>query len=198
MWSLCVLIGLMKDNDVGKTQKVRTVSIDTDVLNDLVAESLGHSTSITKQSFETFSIITARGIKLELVGSPVVRKELQRVGLEKFYDVVFDSAAKVDKNVKRLAKIYVEKLNIKGADALIIASVSLARIDVLFSRDRTHITNDRIREGIKAINDKRKIWTPLLMTPSELIERVFIWDRCICVSGSIVPLRLRPRISYPK
>ncbi len=188
----------MKDKFIGRTRKVRTVSIDTDVVNDLIAEGLGYSSIITKSSNEIFTVLSAKNIKITFVGCPVVRKELQAIKLERFYDVIFDKEVSLSKEVRNLANEYVKQLNIKGSDALIAASASVAGVDIVLTRDKQHMLKYSILDKLREINRKKNVAVPVFISPAELHERIFIADRSICVSHEIIPLQFRLQISYPK
>ncbi len=190
-------MSFVKDKFIGNTRKIRTVSLDTNIVIDLASEASGYSTSLTQKSLEIFSILTARNVNMTLMGCPVVRKELQYGGLEALYDAISDRESAKGKDVKNLARAYLREINIKPADALIVASLSISKTDVFITRDN-ELAKESVLNKIKEINKPRKIPTPVIVSPSELHERIFLTERSICISHSIIHPQFRPKISYPK
>lgn len=188
----------MKDKFIQKTHKIRTASIDTDVISDLIAEFLGYSSATTKSSLEIFLILTAREIKIKLIGCPIVRKELKAAGLERFYNDVFDGDSAVNKNVRNLANLYVKETHVKSSDALIMASASICGIDIVLSRDRTHILKESVLDKIKQINNKRNVPIPIFISPSDLHERLYLGDKSLFINRTIIEKQFRLRTSFPK
>lgn len=169
--------------DFWKTKKIRTVSLDTDVLSDVLYREIILGKSLqTKEdknylkradlSFEILKLFFS--VKVTTVGSVVVREELKGGGefLKNLFDNTFDEIAHMNKVAKRLAEKYESKCKIKPADALIIASLSVKKTDCFISWNRKHIANPKNFQIIKFINKYAALPTPMLFTPLEFIQRV--------------------------
>ncbi len=197
----------MKKESLGTTKKLRTISIDSDVINDILAlEYLKRKTRLTKDerrylkrcetSFNLLAVLFS--IKVDLVGTEIVKKELQRYPpLGRLYDRIFSREIKITVGIRRLTKTYISELNIKPADTLILASISLGKVDCFLSWNREHIVNQKTIESIKKINKKKNIHIPLIITPDDLLPRIFLsQDRTLCYTIVPIPSEFRPQI-YP-
>lgn len=184
-----------------ETRKIRTVSLDTNILSDamyyLILESKGKLTKKPKPQMERFSdsmqaLTFILSVNVEPIGTELVRKELKRKLLfARLYDAVFGrNQIKITKEVKWLAKKYVKKTKIDNPDALIMASASRGGVDLFLSWNRDDMVNSKNLEKIAKINKKGNIPLPTFATPKEFLDRVFLTDsNTICLSQLPTPRR---------
>lgn len=191
------------------TRKIRTISLDTDVISDLIFyDILERKTKpskeerqyleICEESFETVLILLS--VRVKINGIKVIRKELEKSGFEELYKKIFiHSEVGIDKEIRNLAKTYIRESEIKDADALILASVSCGNIDIFLSRNRRHMLNPKFQSAIRKINNNRGKRTPLIISPSTFLEHIFLSDKnTICYSRLQLPKEFRPQISFPR
>jgi len=188
---------------LGSTREIRTVSIDSSVIFDSIVPFVSSTSGLSSADKERINdslhlIEFLFSVKVNTIGTDIVRKEISYNNslFSKLYDSIFDNTAIINKETKRLAKVYVEQLNIKPSDALIIASLSEARCDCLLSWDKEDIVSNRTVLGITKINKERNKGVPLLITPKDFLQRVFLSQgKHIVFSPNPLPLELHLRFS---
>jgi len=163
----------------GQSRKIRTVSIDTNVISDILALKLYHLKKIGgfqdrwEKSFQLLSLLFT--VKVKRLGINVVKRELSGyASLRKLYDTVFTKTIPTSTAIRRLAKAYREKINIKPADSFILATASVKNIDCFFSWNRRDIVNVKTLKAVRKINKKRKFKMPLIITPEDFLKRFAI------------------------
>lgn len=202
-------MGMNGNLQIWKSKKIRKVSLDTDVISDILyREALltREKTSILEHfklqrseiSFKILNLLF--GVKVQLVGSVVVKEELCKKSkyLVKLFEKTFDITTQLNKKIKNLAKKYEEKLVTKPADALILADLSFHEVDCFMSWNRKHIVNPKNYAAMSKINRYSSVPTPMLLTPAEFLERVGLEPRTnvIWISRQPVPRKFFPRF-YP-
>lgn len=198
----------MNDNlQTCKTKKIRKVSLDTDVISDILyREALlaERKKSIFEhfrlQRYEiSFGVLNLLfGVRVQLIGSVVVKKELSKKSkyLVNLFDKTFDVTTQLNKKIKNLAKKYEKELKTKPADALILADLSVHGVDCLISWNRKHIVNPENYVVMSKINKYASVPTPMLFTPAEFLERVGLEPRTnvIWISRQPAPRKFFPRL----
>ena len=197
----------MKRVYLGKTRKIRSISIDSDIIIDIPAlKVLQTKHNLTKEeeryfkrceiSLQTLSLAFAS--KVNLIGTEIVKKELSYFSiLRNLYDRVFDKEIPLSSEVKRLAIMYMEKRKIKPADSFILASISVDKIDCFLSWDREHMVNAEVNKIVKEINKERNLPMPLIITPNDFLQRIILSpERTICFFRDPIPQKFHPRF-YP-
>lgn len=198
---------MQEEEFLEKTRKIRSVSIDTDVISDILALKLHYTNQIKmdatqlercEKSFQLLTLIFS--VKVKIVGVGVVKKELSVYpSLRELYDKIFDKEVRTSVGIKRLAQAYIERKSIKEADAFILASVSVGDIDCFFSWNRKHIVNDETIRVLMEINKKRNVRTPLIITPEDFLKRFIISQNlALCFSREVIPRGFLPRFSPSK
>lgn len=179
------------------TKKIRTVSLDTNVLSDIpyyymlkqkkkLSEKKKLYYERCRKSMD--SIILILSVKVKPLGIKVVKKELKRK------PAFFERQVNINKEIRYLARNYVN-IGIKAPDALILASASVGNVDLFLSWNRRDIVNENNLKTIEKINKKRGVSFPLFATPEEFLERVFLTDRqTICFSQTPIPPGYRLKI----
>ena len=173
----------------GHTHKIRSMSVDTNVISDVIPyiqyserrkpPSKEESRQYFKRCKESVhALAIGLSFKMRLLGTPTVRRELKRrPGLIGLYNNFFyNGTLRVDKNTRNLAKSYIDKINLSVADAYIIATISMSKVDLFLSWNRRDIVNPNNTQKISLINKKKGIPMPVFATPKEFLERVFLTD----------------------
>jgi hypothetical protein len=177
------------------------MSFDTNVISDVIyyyiLEGKGkpHKKELKRLSDSMESIILALSVNARLLGIDMVRRELKRRPLlGDIYDAIFEESVKVNKDVKWLAKSYTDRLKIKNADALIVASASIGKIDLFLSWNRDDIVNHANLKEIRSANRKRSVPFPIFATPEEFLDRVFLTqNQTIGLSQTPSPRQFHPK-----
>jgi len=193
----------------GQTRKIRTISLDTNILSDivyyLILENMGKLDKKRgdfvirlKDSFESVLLILSTRIKP--IGINIIRKELRRKEhLVHIYNTIFKEEKKPDKNTKQLANKYTASMNIESIDALIMAIASVNGIDIFLSWNRSDIVNEDNLKKIQNINKERGVYFPAFMTPKEFLDRIFLAEnRILCLTQTPAPRRFHLQFSFPK
>jgi len=197
----------MKRIYLGKTRKVRSISIDSDVIIDIPSlKILLDKTRLNKEerkyvercefSFQLLSLAFA--VRVNVIGTEVIRKELSfSPVLKNLYEKIFDKTVSLLPKTKDLAKDYENKINIKPADSLILASVSIGKIDCFLSWNREHIVNPLTIKMLKEVNKDKELPIPLIITPEGFLSRIVLsQDQTICFFRDPIPQRFRLQF-YP-
>lgn len=183
-----------------ETRKIRTISFDTNIISDImyyyILERKNKLSKKKKEYLERLSdsmesVILSLSVKIKTVGIDVIRKELKyRSLLPKLYKIIFENQVNVNREIKWLAKSYLDKINIESPDALIMASASVGKIDLFLSWNRDDIVKDSNLKIIEKLNKKRRVPFPVFATPSEFLDRIFLSNRMtICLSQLPMPRR---------
>jgi predicted nucleic acid-binding protein len=188
----------MKRIDFGKTRKIRSISIDSDIIIDIPALKILQSKyNLSKEekkylercevSLQTLSLVFAS--KVNVLGTEIVKKELAYSPvLRSLYDRVFDKEVPLSSEAKRLAIMYMKKRKIKPADSFILASISVGKIDCFLSWNREHIVNPEVNKLVREINKDRNLPMPLIITPSDFLQRIVLSpERTICFFRDPIP-----------
>jgi hypothetical protein len=185
----------------GQSRKIRTASVDTDVISDILALKCSYlGTPIRdfhnrwEKSFQLLSLLFS--VKVKIVGLGVIKRELSEyTSLRKLYDTVFSTTIKTSSTIKKLARAYRTKTNIKPADTFILATASVGNIDCFFSWNRKDIVNEKTLKVIEKINKSRNIQTPLIITPEDFLDGRFAISQILTLSffSEAIPCGYRPR-----
>lgn len=153
-----------------------------------------------ESSLEVLVMCLSEGIKVGRTGLKVVEKELTKnPAMLKLYFMVFRPSPKPTPQIKKLAKMYLQQIHLKPADALLLASASYSRVDVLLSWNRDDIVKEPTQKSVEEINRRQRVPAPVLITPSDFLDRIYLSnDKSICLSPSPVPRIYRPRFFHPK
>lgn len=199
----------MKKSFLGDVRKLRRVSIDSDVIIDVLALNflknkleLSHEEKQYLErcvkSLETLSLLFS--VKIELIGSEPVKQELSYFSsLKELYEKVFDSTVNIDRKVKRLARVYLKKKKLKLADALILACVSRSKTDCFLSWDKEHMINNNTAEIVKQVNKSQNLPLPILLSPDEFLKRVTLsQERTLAFSPEPIPTKVTLKFSLSR
>jgi hypothetical protein len=199
----------MKQADLGKTKKIRTISFDTDLVSDILPlRYLLSKSKLTKDesgylercklSFQILSLTLS--VRVEKIGTELIERELSKVGgLKILYDRIFQRTIEFSSAARKLANAYLEKRNIKPADALLLALITIGNVDCFLSWNRQHIVNSETLKILRQINEKRNLRTPLILTPKDFLERITLSpERAICFYVNTVPSEFRPQFYLSK
>jgi len=202
----------MKDliSRFGQTHKIRSMSVDTNVISDVIpyVQYSNRRKPLSKEESKLYferckqsvhSLAIGLSFKVNLFGTPTVRRELRRrPGLIELYNRFFyGGTLQIDKNTRNLAKMYCDEVNLDIADAFILATISLNRVDLFLSWNRQDIVNINNVQKVSLINRKKRIPLPVLATPKEFLERVFLTDKqTIGITDRPIPEGLRLQ-SFP-
>lgn len=189
------------------TKKIRTITLDTNIPLDIPsliilqnkAKLSKEETEFLKRANYSFEIITlVTAIKVQVVGLDILKKELKFVpSLLTLYDKLVDYEVKVNSKVRKLASAYKQPTSIKSPDALILALTSLNKVDCLLSWNREDIVKESTLKAVKEVNEKQRIPTPIITTPSEFLNRITITpNKTIAFSDQPIPSQYRPKF-YP-
>lgn len=197
----------MKKVYFGEPRKIRSISVDSDVIIDVPAlKVLQARARLSKEekkyvrrcefSFQLLSLAFA--VKVDIVGTEIIERELSFYPtLKDLYERIFDRTAPLSPETKRLAKSYVDKKHIKPADAFILASISDGRIDCLLSWNREHMVNALTIEAVRGINKSKGLPAPLIITPEDFLSRITLsQDQTICFFPDPIPQQFRLQF-YP-
>ena len=186
----------------GRMCKVRSMTLDTNVISDIPAlsyfEHVLESGGLPENEQEYFhrcraskkAIFVMLDFDIERIGLKMVFKELlESPPLHMLYKDIFPQDARQSREAASLAGKYMDRLQLPLVDATITALASANRIDVLLSWNRHHVANPAILEKIEEINSASGFPTPEIITPREFLDRVIRSDkRTIALS----PVQLRP------
>ncbi len=199
----------MKKTFLGDVRKLRTVSIDSDIIIDVLALNiLKNKPNLSDEdkkylercvkSLEVLSLLFS--VKIELVGTEPVKRELSYSPLLKgLYGKVFDSTVSVERKVKQLAQLYLNKKKLKIADALILACVSRNRTDCFISWDKEHMINNNTAEMVNHVNKSQNLPLPILISPDEFLKRVSLsQERTLAFSPEPIPAKVTLRFSLSR
>lgn len=197
----------MKRVYFGEPRKIRSISVDSDVIIDVPAlKVLQARARLNKEekkyvrrcefSFQLLSLASA--VKVDIVGTEIIKRELSLYSaLKDLYGMVFDRTILLYPEIKRLAKNYVDKRNLKAADSLILASISIGRIDCFLSWNREHMVNALTIEAVRGINKSKGLPAPLMITPEDFLSRITLsQDQTICFFPDPIPQQFRLQF-YP-
>ena len=199
--------------DFGPERKIRSIAVDTNVILDIAGyyawlpthklEDLNEDGKRVYQrlraSLELVVLALAEDIHVKRVGLRMVEREiLKDPSILALYRHAFPGAARPSPEIKRLAKLYVRKLDIPNPDAAILAEASFHGVDVLASWNRQHIVREETLRAIKEVNLARSLQTPVIITPSDFLSRITLSNtRTLCFRPSEVLPVYRLRISLP-
>jgi hypothetical protein len=115
----------------------------------------------------------AENIDIEKVGMKVVEKELSKSkALLPIFFSIFPKSLRPDRHARKLAEHYIKEIGIGMADALIVATASVNKVDVVLSWNRTDLTNETNRKKMEEINISKGVKTPLICDPTYFIDRL--------------------------
>ena len=127
-----------------ETRKIRTVSLDTNVLSDAVYYYILENKAKLGKKEDSYmeritdsveSIMFILSVDLRPIGIELVRKELKKKPMfESLYERVFGEQIKVSRDIKWLAQSYTKHTRLRNPDALILASASCGKVDHLNQR----------------------------------------------------------------
>ncbi len=187
----------------GRICKIRSMSLDTNVISDIPALSYyetllqgglfleeGEKTHYQRCRSSKKALFILLDFDVRPIGLPIVRKELSVAvpNLRSLYDCLFNVHAPVDNESKALADKYGSALALEPADATVLALACHARVDVLLSWNRHHISRKSTRETLESINAGLHLPTPEILTPDEFLARVMKTEKK-AIALSPAPLR---------
>ncbi len=144
------------------TKKIRTISLDTNVLSDVPCYYMLKQKKRLSEKKKSYyerccksmnSIILILSVRVKPPGIKIVKKELKsKPAFLELYNAIFEKQISVNKEIKYLAKSYMST-GIKAPDALILASASVGNVDLFLSWNRRDIVNENNLERIRTINE---------------------------------------------
>lgn len=194
-----------------KTKKIRTVSLDTNVILDVLDLKLYESenklnlfpSNLVERLESSFQILALLfSVNVKILGAKIVKKELNYSSATRlFYEKIFDDDIKHSVQIRRLAENYKNKLGIGYADAFVLASISVGRIDCFFSWNRHDIVSEVKLKAISEINHGKNIPMPIIIQPCDFLERVILSDSMpfsLCFSREAIRRVYLPKFSPSK
>jgi len=152
------------------------VYVETTVISYLASRP-SRDLLIAAQQQATDEWWSASAGSFELVVSEAVLAEIERgdeAAARKRLALAKDMAVlSLNEDVSRLARIYTEKLPLPGAaqaDSLHIAFAVAYEVDYLLTWNCRHIANGRVVRRLRDLNLSMGRFTPLILTPLELME----------------------------
>jgi len=192
----------------GQARKIRNVSLDTNIIIDVLfhmyfRDTLSKSSwgrSYLERCKESSDLLfTFLCTRVNLFGIRAVRRELsKKSALLKIYRAIFKKEVGKTPEIRSLSKLYEKRANIKPVDAVILATVSVGKIDLFCTWNREDMVKEKSLEIIEKINKSKHLNVPLIITPTMFLERFGVTQRkTVLFTVSKVPPVFRPRFSYP-
>ncbi len=194
--------------DKRSSSKLRSVSFDSNVLLDILEFSRQYQNSTfgslpekekLRLSDSYSAMVFLLDMKVSFVGLKIVKRELSvNAAASALYGALFPTVPNLPREMRHYVSAY-EKEGLPSADSVVMASCSLAKVDLLLSWNREHISNEATAEAVRKINSRRGSPTPLLLDPTYFLDRAKESDnRTLCFFNQPVLRIYRFRFYSPK
>lgn len=168
---------------VEKMHKVRTISLDTDVIINVISYYRTDTSSLkpedarlyqkAEESYKIARLMLADNVAIHPVGIKVIESEFSEKdpGLVMVYRRIFADIEKSSAEAYTLATLYQQRTSLKDADALILATCSVRKVDVFLSWN-VHDFKDSTMKEVAKINETKGHFTPAVGTPFDFFDRL--------------------------